>query len=247
MKNAFRLLPLFMLLLGCENGDKLTFEPIHISNKDCEDCPKIDIAIPKALDEVIISNRINTALEEEIISLLSFDEGQEINTIEDAIESFTKSYKELKSKFPDETIGWEASVESDVSYEDDNMLTLEFNAYSFTGGAHGYGSSSFLNFDKVKGSELENWELFDDLEGFLRYAETKFRIQEDIPQDDNINATGFMFERDAFHLPENVGYTKKGIQLVYNQYEIASYADGPIALTIPYAEANKYLKRKVKL
>ncbi|WP_190810144.1 DUF3298 and DUF4163 domain-containing protein [Flagellimonas sp. S3867] len=247
MRKVIYLLLLFLPILGCENGDKLTFEPIHLTNEVCEGCPKIEIAIPKALDETIISNKINTALEEEIILLLSFDEEQEITSINDAIISFTKSFKELKSKFPDETVGWEASVESDISYEDNDMLTLEFNAYTFTGGAHGYGSTSFLNFDKRKAVELENWELFDDLEGFLKFAEIKFRIQEDIPQDVNINATGFMFERDAFHLSENIGYTAKGIALIYNQYEVASYADGPINLTLPYAEVNKYLKRKIKL
>lgn len=247
MKKTFYLLLLFLPILGCENGDKLTFEPIHISNEACEGCPKINIDIPKALDEAILSNRINKALEEEIILLLSFDEDEEISSIDDAIASFTQSFKELKSKFPDEMAGWEASIETDISFEDSALLTLEFDAYSFTGGAHGYGSTTFLNFDKRKAVELENWELFEDLEGFLKFAEIKFRIQEDIPQDDNINATGFMFERDAFHLSESVGYTEKGITLLYNQYEVASYADGPINLTIPYAEANKYLKRRVKL
>ncbi len=247
MKKVFCLLPIFVLLLGCENADKLTFEPLHVSNKACGECPKIEINILHALDETIVSNQINSSLEEEVISLLSFDEEQEINTMENAIDSFTNSFKELKSRFPDETVGWEANVESEISYEDRDMLTLEFKAYSFTGGAHGYSSTSYLNFDKRKGSELDTWELFDDLEGFLRFTETKFRIQEDIPQDDNINATGFMFEGDIFHLPENIGYSEKGIVLIYNQYEIASYADGPIVLTLPYAEVNKYLKRKVKL
>ncbi|SNY94761.1 DUF3298 and DUF4163 domain-containing protein [Flagellimonas pacifica] len=247
MKKAFYLLLLTLLILGCENGNKLTFEPIHISNETCADCPKINVNIPRALDETNLSDQINSTLEEEIIFLLSFDDGQETSSIDDAINSFTNSFKELKAKFPDETAGWEVKVESDVAYEDNDMLTLEFNAYSFTGGAHGYSSDSFLNFDKRKGSELENWELFEDLEGFLKFAETKFRIQEDIPQDENINATGFMFERDTFHLSENVGYTSKGVSLIYNQYEIASYADGPITLILPYAEVNKYLKRKVKL
>ncbi|MEX0362627.1 MAG: RsiV family protein, partial [Allomuricauda sp.] len=118
--------------------------------------------------------------------------------------------------------------------------------YTFTGGAHGYSAVTFLNFDKIKGQETEQWELFEDEEGFVNYAETKFRIQEGIPQDANINGTGFMFEGDHFHLSENLGYTQDGIQLIYNQYEIASYADGPKILTIPFAEANKYLKRPVK-
>ncbi len=245
MKKTF--LPLLFLIstIGCEDAEKLTFESHRVTNAICENCPEIDIKIPKALDETTLAENINSALEEEVIALLSFDEGEEIANMGGAIKSFTNSYKELKDRFPDETVGWEAKVDSDVIFEDENIITLEFNAYSFTGGAHGYGSKAFLNFDKRSGEELEEWQLFEDLEGFQKYAETKFRIQEDIPQDANINATGFMFDGDNFHLSENVGYTEEGVQLIYNQYEVASYADGPIILTVPFAEANKYLKRKV--
>ena len=56
-----------------------------------------------------------------------------------------------------------------------------------------------------------------------------------------------MFEGDVFHLAQNMGYTQNGLQMVYNQYEVASYADGPIVLTLPYNEINLYLKRKAKL
>ncbi|PWL40085.1 hypothetical protein DKG77_04465 [Flagellimonas aquimarina] len=246
MKKPFYLLLVLLLTIGCENEAKLTFEPIQLTGTDCKECPKIEINIPKALDETAVARAINNALEEELIALLSFDEEQEIDKVDDAIISFTNSFKELKTKFPDETVGWEAEVNSEVVYEDDNILTLVFNAYTFTGGAHGYGSTALLNFDKRKGIELENWELFEDIEGFQKFAETKFRIQEDVPQDENINSTGFMFDGDTFHLAENIGYTKDGIQLIYNQYEVASYADGPKILALPYKEVNKYLKRIVK-
>lgn len=246
MKKSIGLLLILLLTICCENEGNLTFEPLQLTGDICKECPKIEINIPRALDETAIARAINSALKEELIALLSFDEEQEIEKVDDAIASFTNSFKELKTKFPDETVGWEAKMNSEVVYEDDNILTLVFNAYTFTGGAHGYGSTSLLNFDKRKGIELENWELFEDIEGFQKFTETKFRIQEDIPQDENINATGFMFERDIFHLAENIGYTKDGIQLIYNQYEVASYADGPKTLTLPYSEINKYLKRIVK-
>ena len=55
-----------------------------------------------------------------------------------------------------------------------------------------------------------------------------------------------MFEEDAFYLPENIGFTPKGIQLLYNQYEVSSFAEGPIEVTIPYNEVKKYLTIKVK-
>lgn len=246
MKKSISLLLILLLTICCKNEGNLTFEPLQLTGNSCKECPKIEINIPRALDETAIARAINSALEEELITLLSFDEEQEINKIDDAIASFTNSFKELKTKFPDEIVGWEAEVNSEIVYEDENILTLIFNAYTFTGGAHGYGSITFLNFDKRKGIELENWELFEDMEGFRKFAETKFRIQEDIPQNDNINITGFMFERDIFHLAENIGYTEDGIQLIYNQYEVASYADGPKILALPYQEVNKYLKRIVK-
>ncbi|MCL6267421.1 DUF3298 and DUF4163 domain-containing protein [Flagellimonas myxillae] len=243
MNKSICLLLLLLLSLGCETGHKLTFAPNQYHGKACKDCPDIKIDLIEALDETKVAEAINRSLQEEVIALLSFDEAENVDTMNKAIASFTKSFRELKDKFPDETVGWEAKISSDVAYEDNAMLTLVINAYTFTGGAHGYSSVSFLNFDKVKGTELENWELFEDEDGFRKYTETKFRIQEDVPQDENINSTGFMFEGDRFHLSENLGYTMEGIQLIYNQYEIASYADGPKIITIPFAEANKYLKR----
>ncbi|NAY91882.1 DUF4163 domain-containing protein [Muricauda sp. JGD-17] len=247
MKKIVSLLLLLLISIGCEEEHKLTFEPFELKNKSCADCPNIEIVIPKALDNMAVANTINNALEEEIISLLSFDDGGDIESMDHAMTSFTAGFQELKSKYPDETVGWEATIKGEVLFEDKEILTLVLNAYTFTGGAHGYGSTTLLNFDKNKGTELENWELFKDLEGFEKYAETKFRIQEGIPQDANINVTGFMFEKDSFHLADNVGYTPEGIRLIYNQYEVASYADGPIELMLPYAEINHYLKRKVKL
>ena len=233
------------LLIGCQTESKLTFAPTQLLGENCNGCPKIEINIPNALDDSKVSEAINRALREEIISLLSFTEDENIDSADKAIKSFTDSYKELKIKFPDE-VQWEATIDGEVTYEDEIIVTLLLNSYSFTGGAHGYAATSYLNFDKKQGAELENWQLFEDLEGFEAFAESKFRMQEKIPQDGNINATGFMFDSDAFHLPNNIGYTKDGLKLIYNQYEIASYADGPIVLILPYNEINPYLKRKVK-
>ena len=55
-----------------------------------------------------------------------------------------------------------------------------------------------------------------------------------------------MFDGETFYLPENIGFTQEGIQLLYNQYEVASYADGPIVLTLSYKEVKDYLTVKIK-
>lgn len=247
MKAPIPILFCLLLFLGCKEESRLTFETLSISDTTCDACPQISIEIPKVMDRSNLAKIVNTALEEELISLLIYDDDIEASTVSEAIQSFKNGYTELKKLYPDETTGWEAKITGSISYEDKDILTIILNSYIFTGGAHGYTTRRFLNFDKRKGTEIENWELLKDRERFEHFAETKFRIQEAIPLGDPINSTGFMFVEDTFYLPENIGYTEQGLVLLYNQYEVASYADGAIEVVLPYTEVKGYLARKIKL
>ncbi|MEH6680764.1 MAG: DUF3298 and DUF4163 domain-containing protein [Sediminicola sp.] len=231
----------FFALQGCKKDDRITFEPIAYKSDPCAACPKVEINIPNALEETPISQTINNSLKEEIIFLLTFEEGVDVTSIEEALSSFKRAYLDQKNTFLDESIGWEAKIDGEVTHEDKNILTIQVKAYVFTGGAHGYSPTRFLNFNKVKGLEMDNLDLFKDQEAFLRFAEARFRQQEGVPQDTDINSTGFMFEDNIFHLPENMGFTQTGLQLFYDQYEIASYADGPIVVDIPMVEVKPFL------
>ncbi|MEO1011274.1 MAG: DUF3298 domain-containing protein [Bacteroidota bacterium] len=246
MKSVFRLIVLFLLGIGCKNGDNLTFEPLRLDGEACGDCPAVSIQIPHALGGTQLSTTINTAIKEEIIAILNYDEEVDAGTIPEAMASFKKGYLELKKLYSDETIGWEATVAGEILYEDAQLLTIALDSYIFTGGAHGYSAKRLLNFDKKKSKELENEELFKKTEDFQLFAEIKFREQENIPREKPINHTGYMFEKDSFSLPENLGFTKEGIHLHYNPYEVASYADGPITLTLSYGEVREYLAKRPK-
>lgn len=242
-----KIVPLCLLvLLGCQKKEGLTFESVYYTGEQCTQCPKVDITLPKALDKDKVAASIDNALKEEVIFLLSFDDEIEAASIEEAIKSFSNGYTELRELYPEESTLWEAKIDANLSYEDREILTIEMDSYIFTGGAHGYTSKRLLNFDRIKGTELENWQLFKDSPEFQKFAEGKFRAQEKIPREQPINSTGFMFEDDIFHLPENIGLTKEGLTLLYNQYEVASYADGPIELVLPYKEVKKYLAAKIK-
>ncbi|SDD66394.1 Protein of unknown function [Pricia antarctica] len=239
---------IFLVLIGCQKKENnLTFEPLKLGDTLCEDCPHISITIPRAIEHTRTANTINTALQEEIISLLLFDDDLKIANLDDALMSFKNGYSELKDLYPEETTPWETKIDGNVVYEDEKILTLELNSYVFTGGAHGYSAKRILNFDKKRGVELENWQLFRNRKDFQQFAEAKFREQEAIPAEASINYTGLMFEKDSFYLPENIGFTKEGVKLLYNPYEVASYADGPIVLTLPFKEVKRYLAKETKL
>lgn len=248
MKTSLTCIFLILLFIGCKNEHQFTLAPTTISGDDCSTCPKVSINVPEVLGNSKVAENINNSISEEIISMLLFEEKEdiEVTTIAKAIESFNRGYTEMTELYDDEGESWEAKITGRVTYEDKNTLTIAIDSYLFTGGAHGYSSGRFLNFDKKKGSELEVWQLFNDKDDFTQFAESKFREQEKIPKEKPINYTGFMFDRDSFYLPENIGLTKKGIQLLYNQYEVASFADGPIELVLPYDESAKYLRGKLK-
>lgn len=246
MNIKLAILIVILLAFGCKKKDELSYKPLSFKSEKCADCPKVIVDIFEFNDGNELAKVVNSALKKEVINQLLYDDEIKVSSIEEAISSFKNGYLELKKMYPDETLGWEADIKGSVLYENVDVLSIKLETYIFTGGAHGYSVTRLLNFDKKKNIVLENWELFNDPEGFKHFAELKFKIQEDIPQNGTINSTGLMFENDEFYLPNNIGFTKNGLQLIYNQYEVASYADGPMSITLPYAEIRNYLAVEIK-
>ncbi len=234
-----------MILVSCQNKKLISFDMLSFSNEKDIDAPLVIINVPKATNDNKVSKVINNTIEERIIALLIFPEDVKVNNINEAIKSFKTEFYDVKEKFEDHSARWEAKVNGEILFENNTILTIVLKSYVYTGGAHGYESTSFLNFDKEKGKYITNEELFIDNDAFLELANIKFRKQEKIPLDVPINDTGFMFEEEKFTLPKNIGFTKKGVKLLYNAYEVASYADGQIEVVIPYAEVKEILKYKM--
>lgn len=246
MKSKFIYLLTCILLISCKNENTLTFKPLILSNEVCENCSTVKIKIPNAIGKTKLVESINIALKEEIIAWLNFDEESNAQSIEGAIDAFVKDYENLSAKYPEESMPWKATIDGDIVFENKDVLTIKLETFLFTGGAHGLSTIRFLNFNKIDGSEIERQKLFKSENDFIMFTETIFREQENIPTEVGINSTGFMFETESFYLPENIGYTDDGLLLYYEPYEIASYADGPIILTIPFNKANTYLKLPIQ-
>lgn len=241
MKRFSILLFSIISVISCTNNQKLTFKNIEIFSNGCDTCAAIEINIPEAQTTSAIATRINTNITETVIETINFSEEETPLTIEDAIESFTSEYKKLATEFP-ESSKWEVTIDGTIISENKNMICVQLESYLFTGGAHGYRSTSYLNFNLRSGGKLTISDLFKDVDVFKLMAEKIFRKQENIPPEANINSTGFMFENDEFNLPETIGFSEKELILLYNQYEIASYADGQKIIKIPLFQVSNMLK-----
>ena len=231
----------FGLLMACQPEKSLEMREREYTGETCESCPVVRVSIPEMVGSNKLGKSVNTAIREEIIELLDYDEERDARDIPEAIRAFQDGFRKVQEEFPEELSGWEATVEAFKAYEDSEVISLKMETYIFTGGAHGYPATRFLNFDKKTGEELDAKELFKDPEAFKAYAESSFRTQYEIPPEAPINTTGFMFEENQFKLPQNIGLTTEGMVLHYNPYEAASYADGALVLEFPLDSIRPFL------
>ncbi len=252
MKTNITVLTLVLLpFLGCNEKEELflTAESFTENSLDsCKNnlCAEITINYVIAFGEEGVSKKINSKIEKFIISSLMLGEDSipSAKTIEEAASEFIATYKSDLQSFPDMTAGYFAEISVNELYRSEKLLCLEMRQYLFAGGAHGYGTTSFKNIDIETGEEFSDADIFKDKKEFAAFAEKKFRKQQSIPSDAPINGTGFWFANDAFYLSENMGFTPDTLIFIYNQYDIASYAEGPIELKIAMAEATPYLQVK---
>lgn len=246
MRNRIFLIMATLVFWSCTKERPLvflneTYEGFSQTQNESEPT-KVVIDIPIATPKNTVSDSINLALYNFIKDVIYLDEKPGVfSSYEELTTSFISSYEELKSKYPEE-IEWEANIKGEIVFQTEKLLNIKLEYYVFTGGAHGYfGVKSFI-FDIPSGRQLTKQDLFADLENFTLLVENKFRNKFQIDLTQNINSTGFMFENDSFHLSENIFITEDSILLVYNTYEIASYADGIQELIIPLDEVQTFLK-----
>ena len=231
---------LLLAVYACSDPPLVVWEQHSLTESELDDCanepcPDITINYTLAKGEGTVSESINTQIEARMMAVFTNAEDAP-NSLEDAIQSFTKRYQELLTDFP-ESAGadnYEAQVEVTNHGQIGNIASLEHWAYLYEGGAHGWSGSDFLNFDLRTGTQLSMDDLFTDQKTLLDIAEKAFRDSRELPENGSLNEQGgFWFDEDRFRLPETVGIGIKGLLIIYNPYDIASYADGSIEFTIP--------------
>ncbi len=237
-----------LISVGCNQEKNIETSSESFTEKElkiCENnkCPEVTINYVEVFGDDEVSEKINKKIKNFIFSslLMGEDTIPTAKTIQEAVTGFIEAYNADKVQFTDMAGEYFAEISVNEIYSSKELMCFEMRQYLFTGGAHGYGTTSFLNIDPKTGEELTSKELFKNNKEFIAFAEKKFREQQKIEQGQSINENGFWFENDKFYLPESVGFTKDSLIFVYNQYDITSYADGPIELKIDIKEAEPFL------
>ncbi len=178
------------------------------------------------------SEYVMKAINEQIIDLLR---GDEYTNVEAHANGFIEEYlKEKNELYP--MGAWSKSYEQKVVRNDEELFVISTDFYTFTGGAHGYYSTVYENYDRVSGKLITLNDLFEP-----EYEQRLNEIGEDylkrtleIPKNQTLNDAGFIIENNDFKMNDNFALTKEGITFIFNPYEIAPYAMGQQEFTIPY-------------
>ena len=248
MKKFIWILIFGFLIVACAK-EKLTFinktfeKKILSPNKKDSAIAKVTVPIASNLKPV--ADSINKKLFSVAKEIIYFGEKPFVaSDYNGLLSSFINSYTKLIKDFPEYNTPWKATIEAKVIYQSEKLVNIEVKHYSFTGGAHGYSGLRSVIIDLTTGKTIPNTALFYGLHNFKKLAEKKFRQKFNIPVKNSINSKGMWFENEKFSLPNSIFYTETGLLLYYNQYEIASYAEGPIELLITYKDIGKLLRIK---
>ena len=141
---------------------------------------------------------------------------------------------------------WEYDYQFEKLYETPRYVVFQSLAFVYLGGAHGgINGAGPLTIDKRSGALLTDWFLpeaedgmqdllVDGLLGYFSDADVELAREELLEH---------LFIEDG-HIPLpawNPMPTKDGLELTYQQYEIASYAEGMPSLTLPYKTVAPFL------
>ena len=156
--------------------------------------------------------------------------------------AFFTEYKQFGKQLP---APWDESNDIQVIANSDRIFSLSISIEGYTGGAHPNTRVDYRSYDPKNGRryQLGDW-LKKGYEAALQTAgEKAFRQARGLPAEGDLNDFGFTFDQ-GFQLNDNYAATPEGLVFYFNPYEIASYADGPTELTIPYSELKDWVLPK---
>jgi len=228
------------LITGCSQNESNTIKKVKYEKMvgDCQNdiCVNINLSYFQMEGESKVAVNFNKLMEKMVFGKMAFSEDSGQLTKEELVSNIVKDYQDFKKKFPDaKTGGYEQTTESEITYKSENFISIKVTTELYSGGAHSSYIIEFLNVDLKTGHKKDFMDFITEKTKFNTYVEKLLR--EKLKMSDTDKWSDFTF-LDTFTLPENMGMTSVGVELVYNEYEILPYSEGITILKID----NKKLK-----
>jgi len=240
------------LNLECPDSSRYEIRTIERKSGDCEDpdrdCASVKMRYPEVVETPFVDARhgLNAFILQALLVAGSEEEQKE--TLEDLAEGFLGKYENLRKDMPDYSTGWFLERSITVIHNTTDILSLDMSEIVYSGGAHPNSTRNYVSLDVSTGMILTLSDILmdDHMRSLKEIAEREFRRLKETPADQDLDEAGFWFEDGKFRLNDNFAIIDQGLVFYFNNYEVASYADGPTRLVIPF-ENLKPLVRKDRL
>ena len=155
---------------------------------------------------------------------------------------FSETKKSLEDYSPDFKQTWTNNSKMAVFSHTNDFLTLVYTGDGYTGGAHGYYYKKFKVFDLKNNKTLQLSDILTNQD-----AEIWGRIlMDNFLKNDLENGQSKMLLVKKIPLNNNFYFDAENLYFLYNQYEIAAYAAGPVLIKVPLSDIKPFLNSGFK-
>lgn len=133
--------------------------------------------------------------------------------------------------------GSDIRISYDVVLASDDLISVSFDISAYSqGAAHPNNYSKVINYDLKTGKLLKLGDLFKPKSDYMgvisRYSVSNLKSQAGNDADNEWIEKGAGPESDNY---VNWNVSRKGLAVTFDQYQVASYAEGPKHVIVPYA------------
>jgi hypothetical protein len=251
-------LGLIILISSCENrpstksekGPQKLFDSVNYSfedeRKDSNSYFKMNYALLDIIGfDKLINDSINTDLRSFVFEVEPNLPIPLKQLVQESKTSLLNEYQIQLKDFPENYNGYDHDIKQRFILQNENFISFEVERYSFSAGAHGMGWMDFIHHDLKTGKRLYLNDFFKSTDKLMILAESSFRKQMELKENDDLEKNGFWFTNNKFHFNENFCFRNDSIEFIYNQYEIAPFSMGPILIKVPAKEVKSDLTEAI--
>lgn len=135
-------------------------------------------------------------------------------------------------------MSYEELAEGTITFQESNFLSYQFKVFSYMGGAHGNTTTANRVFDLqnqqvVTLSNLFSGDNLAEVGVLLRQALASLNECESVEQ---LAQSGIFFSANDIEPNDNFMLDNNGLTWIYDPYEIAPYAYGPVTVSLTWKE-----------
>jgi len=153
----------------------------------------------------------------------------------------TTEDSEPGSELADEAGKSSLDIWYEIRYASDDLISVQFTEGEYSrGAAHPNSSTQVLNFDVKGGKKLALADLFNAKASYLSPISAYcIKVLKDKGKDDDMVKSGASPRADNYRA---WSITKKGLWITFDPYQVASYAEGPQYVLVPYSALKDIIK-----